>query len=265
MNIGVFYQSGHKLVACYKAIEQFRKFYPNAPISLFEDGSELLEPVAKKFNCDYKWIQQQGINNSTSGRVFVDKDGLYLWLTRIYEACLTTLKNVEWVIHYEDDVWCKSEITRPPKFDISGAYGPYYTKELYEYLKNKFNVKDDSRHVWSELGSLENYGACGGAIFNRKKFTEIYNRLDEVPWDEIYKLDTRPEEWCDATLSFLFQFFGFTSGPWDDWTQYDNKNIGNWWDKTGWSVPMEEQEDVAFIHAYKHYYNYKPEEINLEF
>jgi hypothetical protein len=157
MNIGVFYQSGHKLVACYKAIEQFRKFYPNAPISLFEDGSYLLEPVAKKFNCDYTWIIQQGVNNPHSGRVFIDRYGLYLWLTRIYEACITTLKGVEWVIHYEDDVWCKCEITKPPKFDISGAHGPYYTKELYEYLKNKFNVKDNSRHVWSELGSLENY------------------------------------------------------------------------------------------------------------
>ena len=86
-----------------------------------------------------------------------------------------------------------------------------------------------------------------------------------MPWDEIYKLDTRPEEWCDATLSFLFQFFGFTWGPWDDWEEYDSKNIGNWWDKTGWSVPMEKQPEVSFIHAYKHYYNYKPEEINLEF
>ena len=118
MNIGVFYQSGHKLVACYKAIEQLRKIYPNIPIALFEDGSELLGPVAKKFNCDYKWIQQQGINHPSSGRVFVDRYGLYLWLTRIYEACITTLKNVEWVIHYEDDVWCKCEITKPPKFDI---------------------------------------------------------------------------------------------------------------------------------------------------
>ena len=90
-----------------------------------------------------------------------------------------------------------------------------------------------------DMDSLENYGACGGAIFNREKFIEIYNRLDEVPWDEINKLDTRPYEWCDATLSFLFQFFGFTSGGWEDWTQYESKNIGNCernFTKYGWRL-----------------------------
>ena len=70
MKIGAFYQSGHKLVACYKALEQLRKIYPNIPVVLYEDGSKLLEPVAKKFNCDYTWIEQQGINNPHSGRVF---------------------------------------------------------------------------------------------------------------------------------------------------------------------------------------------------
>ena len=265
MKIGAFYQSGHKLVACYKALEQLRKVYPNIPVALYEDGSTLLEPVAKKFNCEYTWIEQQGINNPHSGRVFVKENGQLDWLKRIYDACTTTLKDVDWIIHYEDDVWCRFEITRPPKFDISGANGPLYTTELYEYLKNKFGVIDDSRHNWSLLGSLKSYGACGGTIFNREKFIEIYNRLDEVPWDEIYKLDSRPIEWCDATLSFLFQFFGSTSGVWEDWAQYDSKNIGNWWDKTGWSIPMEEQPNVAFIHAYKHFYNYQPNEIELVF
>ena len=265
MKIGAFYQSGHKLVACYKALEQLRKVYPNIPVALYEDGSTLLEPVAKKFNCEYTWIEQQGINNPHSGRVFVKENGQLDLLKRIYDACTTTLKDVDWIIHYEDDVWCRFEITRPPKFDISGANGPLYTTELYEYLKNKFGVIDDSRHNWSLLGSLKSYGACGGTIFNREKFIEINNRLDEVTRDEIYKLDSRPIEWCDATLSFLFQFFGYTSGFWEDWAQYDSKDIGNWWDKTGWSIPMEEQPNVAFIHAYKHFYNYQPNEIELVF
>jgi hypothetical protein len=263
MKIGVFYQSGHKLVACYMAIQQFRKFYPDAPIALYEDGSTILENVANEFNCVYKHIGTVGINNQTSGRVFKGEDGPKAWLDRIYDACTTTLKDVDWVIHYEDDVWCLREIKIPPRFDISGAIGPLYTTELYEYLKTKFGINNTSRNVWSMEGSLENYGACGGAIFNRLKFIEIYNRLNEVPWDEINKLDTRPYEWCDATLSFLFQFFGYTSGGWDDWSQYDSKNIGNWFDKSGWSVPMKEQKDATFIHFYKHFYNYTPEELEL--
>jgi hypothetical protein len=263
MKIGVFYQSGHKLVACYKALEQLRKIYPKIPVVLFEDTSNILKQVAEKFNCDYHHIGNKGINLTHSGRVFKGSDGPKEWLDRIYLAATTTLKDVDWIIHYEDDVWCLNEITKEPKYDISGANGPQYTKQLYNYLKNKFNITDDSRGHWSNIGSLESYGACGGAIFNREKFIESYNNYDQIPWDEINELDTRPYEWCDATLSFLFQFNGFTSGIWNDWAQYDSKNIGNYWDKTGWSVPMSEQPKVAFLHAYKHFYNYKNDELDI--
>jgi hypothetical protein len=263
MKLGVFYQSGHKLVACYKALEQLRKIYPDIPAMLYEDGSNILEKVAEKFNCYYEHLEQTGINNPHSGRVFIKENGQLDWLERIYKACTTVLKDVDWVLHYEDDVWCKRQIIKPPQFDISGANGPLYTPELYSYLKNKFNITDHSRNHWSKLGSLESYGACGGAIFNREKFIKIYENINNIPWDEIKVLDSRPIEWCDATLSFIFQFNGYTSGVWEDWAQYDSKNIGNWWDKTGWSISMEEQPDVAFLHSYKHFYNYLPEEIEL--
>jgi hypothetical protein len=264
MKIGAFYQSGYKLVACYKALEQLRKIYPDIPVALYEDGSDLLEPVAKKFNCDYKKTDVTGQNLRHSGRPVVGIESNLAWLKRIYDACTTTLKDVDWVIHYEDDVWCKMEITIPPKFDIAGANGPLYTPELYQYLKDKFNVTDDTRNHWSQLGSLQSYGGCGGTIFNREAFIDVYNRLGEIEWEKIKELDSRPIEWSDASLSFVFQHAGYTSGIWDDWAQYDSKNQGNWFDKTGWSIPMEEQRNVAFIHLYKHFYNYEPGDIELD-
>jgi hypothetical protein len=42
---------------------------------------------------------------------------------------------------------------------------------LDSFDQNKFNVKDNSRHVWSKLGSLENYGACGGAILTFVRYS----------------------------------------------------------------------------------------------
>jgi hypothetical protein len=264
MKIGVFYQSGHKLVACYKAIEQLRSVYPDIPVTLYEEGSDILQPVAKKFNVFYTKVQQLGENKRHSGRPVIDLDSNLLWLARIYEACTTHLKDVDWILHYEDDVWCKRQIKLEPKFDISGANGPLYTPQLYDYMKTRFNVTDESRGHWSSLGSIQSYGGCGGAIFKRQSFIEAYNRLNEIPWDTIYKLDDRPVEWTDASLSFIIQHAGFTSGIWDDWANYDSKNKGNWWDKTGWSAPMSEQRDVAFLHLYKHYYNYSPDDIKLD-
>ena len=185
MKIGAFYQSGYKLVACYKALEQLRKVYPNIPVALYEDGSDVLEPVANKFNCDYKKTDVTGQNLRHSGRPVVGIESNLAWLKRIYDACTTTLKDVDWVIHYEDDVWCRFEITKPPRFTIAGANGPAYTNELYQYLKDKFNITDESRNHWSNIGSLQSYGGCGGTIFNREAFIDVYNRLGEIDWEKI--------------------------------------------------------------------------------
>jgi hypothetical protein len=79
----------------------------------------------------------------------------------------------------------------------------------------------------------------------------------------MYKLDTRVVEWSDASISFVMQHAGFTCGRWSDWSQYNSKGEGSPFDKTGWCVPMSEQQDVAFIHLYKHFYNYNNDELEL--
>lgn len=263
IKIGAFYQSGYKLVACYMALQQLRRHYPEIPIAFYEDGSDILKLVAEEFGCNYKKTDVSGLNLAHSGRPVTDLRTNLAWLARIYEACNTTLKEVDWVLHYEDDVWCKRRIERLPTFDLAGANGPLYTKELFEYFLNKFNTTQTERGHWSTAGSLQSYQGCGGTIFNREKFIQAYEKINEIEWDLIYKLDTRPCEWSDASLSFIMQHGGFTCGRWSDWSQYDAKNSGKWFDKTGWTVPMNEQGDFAFIHLYKHFYNYNNDELEL--
>lgn len=261
--IGAFYQSGHKLVACYMALQQLRKIYPDIPIALFEDGSSILEPVAEKFNCEYKKTSIIGENHKLSGRPVKDLQSNLAWLDRIYEASTTTLKNVDWVLHYEDDVWCTREVNQLPVFDLAGANGPIYTPELTDYLIKRFDTNLRERGHWSPKGTLQSYQACGGTIFNREKYIQAYKRINEIKWEEIYNLDTRPCEWSDASLSFIMQHAGFSCGRWEDWGQYNTQNKGSAHDKTGWTIPMSEQEDKAFIHGYKHFYNYNILELSL--
>jgi hypothetical protein len=263
MKLGVFYQSGHKLVACYKALEQLRKIYPDIPVMLYEDGSNILKPLAEEFNCTYKKTTIEGLNFTHSGRPVSDLKSNLAWLNRIYEACTTILKDTDWILHYEDDVWCKRQIQYLPKFDLSGANGPLYTEELTNYLLNRFNETLSTRGHWSLKGTLQSYQGCGGTIFNREKFIIAYNKLNEIDWELIYKIDSRPCEWSDASLSFVMQHAGFSCGMWEDWAQYNTKDQGNFWDKIGWNIPMEEQPDVAFIHSYKHFYNYSNDELEL--
>ena len=263
MNIGIFYQSGHKLVACYMALYQLRKIYPDVPIALFEDGGDILYPIAEEFKCEYKKTNMSGENHKFSGRPVKDLKSNLAWLERIKDSCLTILKNAEWIIHYEDDVWCKRKIERHPAFDLAGANGPIYTPELSNYLFQKFNESQITRGHWSSRGTLESYQACGGTIFNKEKFLDAYNKISEIDWELIYRLDSRACEWTDASLSFIMQYGGFSCGRWADWGQYAEKNQGKWFDKTGWTTKMSEQEDVAFIHLYKHFYNYSNDELDL--
>jgi hypothetical protein len=263
MNIGIFYQSGHKLVACYMALIQLRKVYPSIPVALYEDGSDILQSVAEEFNCEYKKTSVNGINHQHSGRPVKDLESNLAWLARIYDACTTALKDVDWIIHYEDDVWCRREIEKEPRFDLAGANGPLYTTELSTYLLNRFNETVETRGHWSPYGTLQSYQACGGTIFSRTKFIQAYEKINEIDWNYIYTLDSRPCEWSDASLSFVMQHAGYSCGRWDDWAQYNPMDIGKFWDKTFHTARMDGQEDAAFIHLYKHFYNYDSEELEL--
>jgi lipopolysaccharide biosynthesis protein len=51
-----------------------------------------------------------------------------------------------------------------------------------------------------------------------------YEKISEIPWNTIELLDDRPVTWSDASLSFIFQHAGYTTGPWLDWDNYNNKN-----------------------------------------
>jgi len=249
MNIGVFYQSGHKFAACYMALKQLRIIYPDIPVALWEDGSNILGEVAHKFNCDYTRIEQSGSNSKFAGRAVIDLKSNLAFLSRVYKSCTTTLLNADWIVLYEDDVWCQKKIEKIPLFDMNEAFRPFYTPELYSYLKNRFNISDDSRGAWSSIGCLSNYGACGGSIFSRRKFIEAYNKLNEIDWDYIYKLDSRPCEWADASLSFIFQHAGLKNGQWYDCDIYNNQK------------DITQQTHCAFIHPYKHYYTCTKEDI----
>ncbi|NDB82718.1 MAG: hypothetical protein EB127_08260 [Alphaproteobacteria bacterium] len=260
--LGVWYQSGHKLVACYKAIEAFRLHYPTSKIDLYEDGSTDYDIIKDRFNVNLTRIPQSGLSFQTHGRPIHSLETNFIWLNRIYESCVGYLSDCDWILLYEDDVWCRRKIQIDPTMDLEGAGGPLWKPELYKFLLEYHNIPDtEDRSYWSSNGTFEGYGACGGTIFKRESFLKAYAGVKEIPWGKIKEIDDRPLEWSDASLTLVFQMANLKTGKWRDWAQYDSKGLGNWWDKTGWTIPMEEQADAAFLHAYKHYYNYPKEEI----
>lgn len=247
ISLGIFYQSGNNLVACYFALNQFRKFYPDSPIALYEDNSDLLQPVADIFNCVYAKTKIKG----KTGRPAYNLETTLAWLDRLYEACTTTLKNVDYVMHFEDDVWIKRKVKGIPPYDLSGITGFGWDEDLYKYL----NLKPTGVF------------GCGGSIFNREKFIDAYEKSKTIDWELINKLSPvrNPSEWTDSALTLVFAWAKHTFGFWEELLQYRNPNVTTFYDRTGWPGTMEEleqtQPDCAAIHCWKPYYFPTEEEI----
>lgn len=264
MKVGFFYQSAYNYVACYMALNQLRKHYPNSPVVLYEDNGDILKEVGDKFNCVYKKTDVRGKKlTKFMGRSVFDLNTNLAWLKRIYTECNTTLKDVDWIVHYEDDVWCMREIKEEPNYDIQGANGPHYTKEMGDYLAGRYWESRETRGPYSDAGSLYSYGACGGSIFNREKFIQAYENAEHIDWAHMQTLDERVCRFSDASLTFIFQYSNFTYSQWNEFGRYDAKDTGYKMDKTGWSVPLSQQVDCAFLHPFKHFYNYEKEELQI--
>jgi hypothetical protein len=243
MKLGFFYQAGHmdnNILSTYVALKQLRSVYPDNPVAFYEDESDNLKDIASQFNCIYDKIPKS--ENILGKRMpVVDlKTGLQ-WLERIYTSCNTTLKDVEWVMHFEDDVWLQKPIENYPSLDFAGSIGHGYHEELYEYLKMRFNVTDESRSYVSPLGQLRAYGMCGGSVFKRSAFLDSYNKINEIDWDYLTTLDFRICKYTDAILSFIMNHAGYRYEVWSEWSQYNEGVI----------------TDCSVLHNVKYFYDYK--------
>ena len=253
MSLGLFYQSGYRITACYHALAQFRKHYPTAPIAFYEDNTDILRPVADKFGCVYGRTDKQGYNDANSGRPAFDLETTMAWLNRVREACETTLKDVDWVVHFEDDVWFKAPLVGQPPFDLSSIGGRSMHENFYKYVG--FD------------GWRGTYG-CGGSVFSRNKFLYAYDIAKQADWRVLVDLFAggevtgpypAPSMWTDAALTAVFMLAKCRVGLWDQLRQYTHSNIPHMDDRAGWpgtiaELEAEQPAGVNVIHCWKPYY-----------
>lgn len=251
LNFGVFYQAGHKIVPCFLSLERFRKVYPTIPIIMYEDkGSNILEPVAKYFNCLYKRTEYKGENYEHYGKPVYNLESAIDWIDRIYYECNNTLRDVDWIMLYEDDVWVEREINGEPPYDLTGIPSYYIKKEL----------KD---HIGSTLNS--NFGR-GGSIFKRASFLEAYKIWKTIDWNLITNIDKTPIEWSDCTITFLFDYAKKNIGGWSELSHCNFSDPYSITNRDLWAnTPQEVDPNVknaSIIHGYKAYYFPRQEEID---
>jgi len=236
--IGFFYQTANNPSSVEMNLKQIRKYYPESQISVWEDISNDCKESCEKYNASYKkvhrlpsdtiWHRSQPVTEITGGLQY---------LHRLYVSCMTSLKDADWIIHYEDDVWCTGPITKLPVTEWGGCFGGSWTEEMLEYMKDKLGIEDcDCLH-----------GACGGTMISRKAIIDAYLKTQDINWMEVVEKDKYIGMYSDAIISYMLLNAGYKWSKWDEWEQ------GGYEDFKVHTKPL--------IHNIKYWYHVKLEEL----
>lgn len=247
-NLGAFFQTYKNKKAVEFVIENYRKYYPESPITLISDGGSDFSEIAEKYKCNYIHsfvnLGQPGSQNikinsdySINPRLAFNKEETFIWLNRLYQACkYSVANNSDHILFLEDDVYIKKIISYLPSndgFSCGENKDNLINPILIEYLEKKYNIIFNVRY----------YACCGGAIFNAKAFVEKYyfiiNFLDKE-YDIIQSLDNR-FGWLDLYMHVIHYLIG---------CKYEvNPEFAETWMNVPW-----ESEKYSIVHQYKNFY-----------
>jgi hypothetical protein len=237
--IGFFYQTSHNPCAVEMNLTQIKKYHPDSPIVIWEDVSNLCEEICKKYNVPYKKVYR--LNEDTQfhqSQPVTELTGGLRYLNRIYVSCMNELKDADWIIHYEDDVWIKNTLSEFPKTEWGGGLGMLWDHPLMDYLEKTLNIKGLDRY----------HSACGGVVISRQAFINAYLKVQDIDWVEISKMDKYVSRYSDAIISYLLLFNKCKWSSWDQWSQ------GGYKDFVAYEKPI--------IHNIKYWYRHNIEDLD---
>ena len=228
--VGFFYQTSKNYGAVEMNLNQLRKFYPNSPIAVWEDITEECKDVCAQYNVTYNRVHRLPTDDSWHrSQPITEINGGLHYLNRLYTSCMTDLKEADWIMHYEDDVWCSGHINKFPTNEWGGTIRTAWHEELNQYLRDVMGIEGDLFH-----------GACGGALISREAIVKSYLKLQKVNWVEILKRDERVSWYSDYLISFMLINAGYKWTWWENWEQ------GGYEDFKVYTQP--------FIHNIKYWY-----------
>lgn len=240
--IGFFYQTANNPCAVEMNLRQLKKHYPTSPILIWEDITNVCKDICDKHNVPHKKVyrlsEDQHFHRS---QPVTEVTGGLRYLNRIYVSLMTELKDVDWFIHMEDDVWIKGPIQKLPTTPWAGCFGGLWDETLMDYFKNTLGMEP-----------IECYhGACGATIISRQSFIDSYLKIQDIDWMKVSTLDKYISRYSDAIMSFLLLFNKVKWSEWSEWSQ------GGYEDYKIYEKP--------FIHNIKYWYHHnisKLDEVN---
>ncbi len=233
--------------AWYEVLKSIRKFYPDSPIVLINDGNDVYdyEEMAKEFNCIYI---KKDIRICLH---WPDPEGAYEFLLRTKEAC--DILKTDWIIHLHPDVICQDKISKFPNAHLAGvSCGSNSGKS-----NNMFNeiVINYIRKYQPDV-EINGWGWCGGSIMYIPAFYIVYDSIFIHKKFNIKKIDedlgqnlllhTSSSGYTsneDVLMSLLFNLNGFVYRIWLDNAEFHRGNDGL-------------TDAGAFLHGVKTHYSF---------
>jgi hypothetical protein len=208
--LGVHYQTWRNRPAVNYVLENFRKYYPNAPVRMVSDNGEDFSDLAQKYNCVFDFenvnIFPKGIlvGHPMSGVTDIEPLGAYVWLRRLYDTC--KVFDTDWIVIMEDDVLTRGVVSSFPSTHAGGVVSFPLTPLLTAFLMGR-NLNNKT---WG-------YGLCGGGIINRSFFVNAYEKyIQEFDLKFISNFDGRVYGWSDILLTVFIIYAGGTYSVWND-------------------------------------------------
>lgn len=236
IKIGAYFQCFNQKKATFETLKSFRKYYPDAPVYLLSDKGEDFSEIARHFNCDYEYSEEN--------IAYWPCKNIIGWLARINKVC-EKFSDCDWILLLEDDVRVRDKISKMPRGHLVGQGGG-------DNLKGGKQISLKAKeYIWDRYPGLEINGisGCGGSIFHRKSFIDCYKNIEEYDVETLKKLDNGLSWATDFALTFLFLMNGLLVRRWLDHSDEPAKNYG----------PAS-----AFDHYFKIYYQQSLTEEDLK-
>lgn len=258
--IGFFYQTSKNSCAVHMNLKQLDTYYPNSPKIVWEDITQDCKNICNNFNVSYKRVYR--LPDSTEwveSKPITEINGGLQYLYRLYSSCVNELSSAEWIMHYEDDVWCSGYIKNFPTTFWGGGHSTTlraYNQELIQYMKEEMGIK----------GSLHG-GACGGTLISRQAIIESFHKLHSIDWSRVLALDPNMAAYSDNLINFMLLVGGYEWSSWDDWEQggYEEykvytkpfiHNIKYWYHRPYFDLEkINEKDNVKFFLNNNNFFN----------
>jgi hypothetical protein len=228
--------SGQKTAVEY-SIKSVRKWYPDNPFLLIENGTNCLESIAEMYGCIYQ--------NQPNYQILDEKYQYYRIKNReniapFLQQFLTAVDvlQTKWIIYMESDAWIRHPIVDFPPDDV-GIGGCLHSFNTFEpkavEIINKVRDDKELEHMKSD----EAFTLTGGSIFSREKMKDALSQTFYFP-KEVHEMFFQ-----DVLISYIFKCHGYRLYDWCELSEEKHET--------------DEQRRLmsAIVHSVKYFYEKK--------